>query len=93
MGTSKGSAAFQSLSVQRLTKQRTFLKLRPAKASWAFPGLIVPMGLTPERRSARSVENLDPELERLIMPFDIPDQIVAKFGFVTLTQNLSIEFL
>ena len=47
----------------------------------------------PERKLARSVENFDPELEHLIMPLDIPDQIVAKFGFVTFTQNLSVEFL
>jgi hypothetical protein len=47
----------------------------------------------PERKLARSFENFDPELERLIMPFDVPDQIMAKLNFVTFTQDLGIEFL
>jgi hypothetical protein len=47
----------------------------------------------PERKLAWSFENFDPELERLIMPFDVPDQIMAKLGFVTFTQDLGIEFL
>jgi hypothetical protein len=47
----------------------------------------------PVRKLARSVENFDPEFERLVMPFDIPDQIVAKFGFVKFAQNVSIQFL
>jgi hypothetical protein len=38
-------------------------------------------------------ENPDPELERLVMPFDIPDQFVARFVFVSFAQKASVESL
>jgi hypothetical protein len=45
------------------------------------------------RRLTGDFENLDPELERLVMPFDIPDQIVAQFVFVSFAQKASVESL
>lgn len=45
------------------------------------------------RKLVRSFEDFDPELERLIMPFDVLDQIVAQFAFVSFTQNAKVKFL